>query len=164
MPDPYERHARAGGWDAWGPVPPRSQARAAAAAEDLAPAKRPPGRKDPVLCKAAHWKGPHAPELRVREHYWRKSQLCGWGTSYLDNGRPVWNCSHEEHCAGCGKVLRTSVSPRECPYFHEITETEIAEIQADYAERARLLAATRRRIRPVVTGPQGYRKSKREKE
>jgi hypothetical protein len=158
MPDPYERHGRASGWDVWGPNPSRHQQRAAAAADEAA--KRPPAKKDPDLCKAVHWKGPHQPELRIRNFGWRRRMECHWGTTYLDHGDPRWHCVHEEVCAGCGKVLRISIGKFECPYFHEITDEETAAIQADYTRRAELLKNSRRAVRPVINGPQGYRKKK----
>jgi hypothetical protein len=160
MPDQFERHGRGAGWDTWGPTPGRSQQRAAAAADSTAPVpKKAPGKKDPDLCKAAHWKGPHAPELRVRQFTW-KTGTCHWGTSYLDHGTPVWHCTHEEVCTGCGKVLRISVSRQECPDFHDITPEKAGEVAADYERRRKLMEGTRRRLRPVIDGPQGYRKKK----
>jgi hypothetical protein len=160
MPDPYERHARSPA--VWGPLRSRSQQRAAAAAEQVLPevvpeGKRPPAKKDPSLCKAAHWKGPHQPKLRVREYSWRKTPRCRWGI-FWRQPEPSWDCSHEEVCAGCGKVLRTSIGKTECPDFHPITEEQRDALEREL-ERWRQRGAARRR-RPVIDGPQGYRKQK----
>jgi hypothetical protein len=160
VPDPYERHGRGDGRDAWGPVPSRSQARAAAAAEQVIPevvpeGKRPPGKKDPDLCKAAHWKGPHQPKLYIRDSGWRKRR-CYWGNAW---GRdvPVWFCAHEEVCIGCGKVLHISIPAEQCPDYHAITEAEQAVLDEE-VERWRQRRLARRQ--PVIDGPQGYRKRK----
>jgi hypothetical protein len=156
MPDPYERHGRASGWDRWGPNPSRHQQRAAAAADSAA--KRPPAKKDPSLCKAAHWKEPHQPKLRIRPYIWRRMPLCQWSISW-GRTEPSWSCAHEEICAGCGKTLRTSIGDAECPDFHPITETQRLALEREIAEwQARVTA--RRARRPVIDGPQGYRKKK----
>src|ERR1700733_12244637 len=124
MPDPYERHARPNGYgDDFAGRMSRRQARDAAAQEQLHPevvpqGKRPPGRKDPDLCKAAHWKGPHRPEIRVRANGWLGGRReCGWGVSWrAGEMHHAWFCRHEEVCAGCGKTLRGSkISSGECP-------------------------------------------------
>jgi hypothetical protein len=156
MPDPYERHGR-NSWE-WGPSPSRGQSRAAAADQELAGAKRSPAKKDPDLCKAAHWKGLHRPKLHVREYGWRKKAQCKWTVRW---GRdvPVWHCVHEEVCTGCGKILRIGIPAEECPDFHPVTEAEQDALEAEI-ERWRERRAARRLQRPVIDGPQGYRKKK----
>lgn len=157
MPDPYERHGRGTGWDVWGPTPSRHQQRAAAAADDAV--KPPPAKKDKDLCKAAHWKGPHQPQLRVREYSWRKTPRCRWGI-FWRQPEPSWECSHEEVCAGCGKVLRISISKTECPDFHPITEAERDALEREIERWRERVASRRYQRRPVIDGPQGYRKPK----
>lgn len=154
MPDPYERHARTRDLSgAWGPNPGRRQARMAAAAEPVV--KRPPGKKDPDLCKALHW-APHKPVLRIREFSWKKPLKCAW-RNFWSRDVPEWDCNHEEVCSGCGKVLRITVGAAGCPDFHEITETEQQALDTEI-ELWRVRRAARRR--PVIDGPQGYRKKK----
>ena len=155
MPDPYERHARSSEND-WGGNAPRSASRRAAASDETV--KRPPGKKDPDLCKALHWKGPHVPEFRLREHGWR-SKSCGWTTEWALKG-PHWACGHEEVCSGCGKVLE-AFPGRRCPDYREITDSERTEIE----EKIRQWEQRRRRpFRSRIDGPQGYRKPKKEKD
>lgn len=158
MPDPYERHARGGEY--YDDQSSRSEQRRRAAAEALA--KRPPGKKDPALCKAAHWKGPHKPEFRIRESGWRRSTGCGWGPSWRDPGKVTWHCKHDELCSGCGKVLRTRIPDEECPDYHPLTLAELDAIEAKLAEERKRISAARIRSqwqpKPPVTGPQGYRR------
>jgi hypothetical protein len=169
MPDPFERHARPNGYgDDWGPRPPRSQQRTAAATEQLHPeiipeGKRPPGKKDPDLCKAAHWKGPHRPEIRVRAGGWLGGrQECGWGVSWRGGEtRHAYFCRHEEVCGGCQKTLRGGRIPAsECPLFHAITTEEHAQVEAEIERREARGARRAIRRKPPVTGPQGYRRPK----
>jgi hypothetical protein len=163
MPDPYERHSRPNGCcESWYGQPSRSQLRAAVVAEQVHPevipqGKRPPGRKDRNLCKAAHWKGPHQPEFTITQGGWSRGE-CRWGISWTDPDQPSWICRHEERCAGCGRVLRTSVSSAECPDFRPVTEQEQAAIEAEIVRREQVVPW--RRQRPVITGPQGYRKKR----
>jgi hypothetical protein len=164
MPDPFDRHSRAGRRDCAESQPSRSRQRTGAAAEHLHPeivpqGKRPPAKKDPDLCKAAHWKGPHKPgPLQKRQPFWRRDTPCRWGTSWSGE-EPRWECWHEETCSGCGKVLRTGISGRECPEWHPMTDAERAAVDAKI-ERHREFLAGRAGHRPVITGPQGYRRPK----
>jgi hypothetical protein len=172
MPDPYERHARPGKHAFYGEPPKgsRGQLRDAAAQEQLVPeilkeGKRPPGKKDPDLCKARHWKGPHTPELRVRAPWSRRRAdrvSCYWGLPYWSDigQQPLWYCSHEEHCSGCGKILRTRISDVECPLYHEIIKAEREAIETEAGKIRDQRAKWRYRKRPLITGPQGYRKKR----
>ena len=159
MPDPFDRHSRSK--SEWGAPGARSQERAEAARDDPA-RSRTPGKKDPSLCKAAHWKGPHKPELRMQEYGWRRETACKWAISWREPGEPSWHCNHEEACSGCGKILRTKISDEECPGYHPITDGEVAALEAKRAEDEARTAATRARSRwqqrPPITGPQGYRR------
>jgi hypothetical protein len=162
MPDPYERHARTKDPSGWENQNPRS-ARQAAAAEQVLPevvpeGKRPPAKKDPNLCKGAHWKMPHKPELRIREYGFRKKDGCHWVIGW-GRDEPAWWCLHEEVCARCGKVLRITVEREQCPDFHSIATEEQIELDLEI-ERWRERRAARRLKRPVIDGPQGYRKRK----
>lgn len=159
MPKRLERHARSS-WE-WGTPGSRHDDLARAVQDD--PAKKtPPGKKDPSLCKAAHWKGPHQPELRMLTFGWHRDRPCEWAISWRSrNGEPIWHCNHEEVCSGCGKVLRVGISDEECPDFHPITADEQAAIEAKQAENdARIASQPWRRHKPVITGPQGYRKKR----
>ena len=152
------RHSRSK-WEQGTPSA-RSQERAEAAKDDPAKAKT-PARKNPDLCKAAHWKGPHAPELRLHEQRYRlKSDRgsCYWWVDNWREGKSGWRCCHEVACSGCGKILRMQVSPRECPLYREITEEETAGIRAEIEAWKIRVASLRYRRKPPITGPQGYRK------
>jgi hypothetical protein len=153
MPDPYERHSR-NSWE-WGPSPARGQARAAAADQDVVPERRPPAKKDRDLCKAAHWKGPHQPELRKHPQLYYRHSKCHWTPGWAAR-EPHWACAHEEACTGCGKVLRVWVKKEECPDFRPVTEAERAEIMQAIEQ----WDARRARRRSAIDGPQGYRKRK----
>jgi hypothetical protein len=165
MPDPFERRSRANGCcEGWYSQPPRSQLRSdAIAAGEREPARKAPARKDPALCKAAHWKGPHQPELRLQQYGWRPA-ACKWAFSWRKPGEPSWCCSHEEVCSGCGKILRTGIDDAECPGYHPITDGERDALYARRREEQARIAEARAHGRwqpkPPVTGPQGYRRPK----
>jgi len=160
MPDPFERRSRPNGCcEDWSGQPSRSQLRTSAVAADVRePARKAAGKKDPALCKAAHWKGPHRPELRVSQYRWPQKRGCRWDASW-SRDEPGWFCDHEEACAGCGKILRSRIPRAECPDFVPIAPGQHAAIMAGIRRREDELAASRARFRkPPVTGPQGYRK------
>jgi hypothetical protein len=154
MPDPYERHSRPGRSDYADSQPSRSSAKAAAAQEPQG--KRPPGKKNPDLCKAQHWKSGHTGELREVRQYRKKTPGCYWIPSHTGM-KPWWHCCHEKICSGCGKILQYGISPRECPFYHELTASELAAIEA---ETDRIRNLRKGIMRPRITGPQGYRKKK----
>lgn len=161
MPRRFERHARSA-WE-WGTPGSRSSELARAVSDD--PAAKAPGKKDRDLCKAAHWRGPHQPGLRMREYSWRRPAACLWAVSWRSkDGEPSWHCGHEEVCTGCGKILRLSVGDRDCPDYHAITAGEREAIEAERAEdEARVAAArarNRRQPRPPVTGKRGFRRKR----
>lgn len=164
MPSQFERHARSK-WE-WGTSGSRNNELARAVRDD--PAKKAaPGKKDPSLCKTAHWKGPHQPELRLLTFGWRRAMGCRWAVSWRSKKEPSWDCNHEEVCSGCGKILRISIDKEECPDFHPITADERAAIAAKQAEdEARIAAAVaknpNRWRKPVITGPQGYRRNRKQ--
>jgi len=171
MPSEHDRHSRPNGCcEGIYSQPSRSQQRGAVIAEQQHPevvpqGKRPPGKKDPDLCKAAHWKGPHQPALRMKEYGWRSKSACEWTIWWRNPGVISWCCGHEEYCAGCGKILRTRIEDGECPGYHPITAAEVAAIEAKRTEdEARLAAAAASRAphqrRPVIDGPQGYRRKR----
>lgn len=161
MPDPYERHARPGRWwNYYSGQPSRAQTRAQAAGNPAG--KRPPGKKDPDLCKAQHWKAGHASALRVRIPYFRKSKIyCYWGLPYWgDDSDATWYCSHEEYCSGCGKILMIRISGIRCPEYHDITKTERISVEKQREEREIRMASRKTRPGKVINGPQGYRKKR----
>jgi len=160
MPDPYDRHGRSRDMD-WGSQLPRSQQRAAAAQE---PAKRPPGKKDPDLCKGKHWKGPHVTEVQSGKHAWfgGKYRECHWDTHYWRNREPYWSCIHVLICSGCGKDFGYAGRGL-CPDFHEITPEEQAVLDKQLQEYDERVASRKwLRNKKPITGPQGYRKKKNE--
>lgn len=83
---------------------------------------------------------------------------CRWDLSWAGT-EPRWFCDHEEFCAGCGKILRFHLEPGRCPDFHPMTDADRARVEASL-ERHRELDAARQARKPVIAGPQGYRKRK----
>ena len=164
MPKRFERHARSA-WE-WGTPGSRRDDLARAVTEqgipEVAPeGRRPPGKKDPSLCKAVHWKGPHQPVLRMRQFGWRRAVSRKWAISWRSrDGEPSWHCAHEEFCSGCSKILRTGINAGECPAFHPITDAEREAIEAERAEdearAAAVRARSRRQPKPPVT--KGFRR------
>lgn len=146
MPDPLERHGKGDGWD---PLPSRSRLRRMAVTDE---AKRSPGRKNRDLCKAAHWKGPHKPDLRKMAH---RDWPCRWGLDWAGD-EPRWSCFHEEYCLGCGKVLRIQIGGEECPEWHPVTVEDQVRIDASRQRQETIRAdlAARKAARISV----GYRK------
>lgn len=158
MPDPYERHSRSS-WE-WGSPGARSQERAAAAHDDPT-RNRTPGKKDPGLCKGEHWKGPHRTEVLPRPYGRPTSRGCGWRASYGKDQAPWWSCYHREICIGCQKDFG-AVSPQRCPLFHEITPADQKRIDVEVAAWEERRKTWRSPRKPVITGPQGYRKKKQD--
>jgi hypothetical protein len=160
MPDPFERRSRPNGCcEDWYSQPSRSQLRSGAiTADEGSRPKRAPGKKDPALCKAAHWKGPHVPGLIKNEPLFRRESPCRWDASWMADG-PEWFCYHEERCTGCGRVLRSRINREECPEFHPITDDELAAVEAEIKRHEDIIAARAAR-RPVIDGPQGYRRKR----
>jgi hypothetical protein len=181
MPDPLDRHARPGKHAFYGGEDPgmsRSQLRRIAAEFDggadpvadnpVVYAKRAPGRKDPGLCKGTHWKGPHQPALQLQliSYAW-KQPSCGWWIAYQGGKMMIiYSCHHQVYCTGCKKILQRRVSREQCPGYHPITPAERTAIDAEITRREELAAAQRikypRLRKPAITGPQGYRKKKKE--
>lgn len=151
------RHSRRS--DDWDTEPSRSAERATAIAdEERDPSKRSPGRKDKDYCKPA--RGPHTPVLVVRQ-YGGKTPTCEWRASWsvrFQGWEPGWTCFHEEECADCGKWFR-HLNGTDCPDWRPITPQEESAISAQAAEMTARREAWARR-KPVVTGPQGYRRAK----
>jgi hypothetical protein len=151
MPKRFERHARSA-WE-WGTPGSRRDETARAVGEQVVPeGKQSPGKKNRYLCKGAHWKSPHQPEI-VKRVAGPSLLPCHWWTTW--RGEPYWLCTHEEHCVGCGKVLRSSVPAEQCPEYHPMTAAERAEHQS----RVTALRERRsRRRKQLITGKQGFRR------
>lgn len=160
MPDPFERHSKLGAHD-WGTQPSRSQQRRLAAADDSEPtpvSSRMHRRWDKDRCKKNHG-GEHTPEL-VLSKWSRVFSSCQWGSSWLigDTGfMVIWRCSHELHCAKCGKVLNVSIADTHCPAYPG-TEDQRAHAQ-DRVDEANERARNRPQ-RKIITGRTGYRRPK----
>ena len=148
-----DRHAETS--DGYESEPSRSQQRRMAAQDDPA-VRRPPGKKDPGLCKAAHWAKPHVPVFRLHD----ERKPCHWWINWF--GEIAWDCNHMQACSGCGKILDHFVKGKRCPDWREATPEETARLERELEEKLLRIAAFRaRRVkRPVITGPQGYRKPK----
>lgn len=167
MAGKFLRHARTK--SIWGTPPARSAEVHAAAAVDPDPAKRAPSRKDTRhYCKGKAGRE-HTPEI-VRTHDGFHQRQCGWVGRYdyrlLRRGEDAaevrWLCTHEEHCSGCGKILRAwgSLDLTECPVYPGSPEqrAEAEREAAEYPDRYR----ARLRPRRAIDGPQGYRKKRQE--
>lgn len=173
MPSPFERHSRP---DEWSGQPSRSQLRRAAAEDDAGTngsidstgvvGKRAPGKKDKSLCKAAHWKGPHQPEIVLANETWEDQfrSCCRWGPIWSgeDHAAVVrWRCAHEVHCAGCGRIMEYRIPKEKCPTYPGTEEQRaVAQQQAFEWNEERRSSKWRPRRKPIITGPQGYRKKK----
>jgi hypothetical protein len=160
VPRHLERHARSR--SDWDTQPARSAERAAAAAE---PAGKAPGRKDRwARCKgargAAHVLAITPRDLPGSHHPARDG--CRWYPFYEHKTlsfRAGWSCRHHEACVNCGKESRYSVSTGECPVFPGTTEQQ-SEAEAEAWQMSEHHADRWRRRKPVITGPQGYRRQK----
>jgi hypothetical protein len=159
MPRRFERHKRGKGW--WDSLPPRSGEVQQAAKADPEPAKRAPARKD-----TRHWcKGKegreHGPVIEFRP--WSVSDKdCRWASRWTYDG-VKWHCLHAEVCSSCGKVLRDwgTLAATECPAYPGSDEQRVVAV-AEAEESRERMAAWQVRRRPVITGPQGYRRQRQE--
>lgn len=173
MPSPFERHSRP---DEWSGQPSRSQLRRAAAEEDGGTdrsvnssgvvGRRVPGKKDKSLCKAAHWKGPHQPEIVLANETWEDQfrSRCRWEPRWgrEDDGHAVrWHCEHKIHCAGCGRIIEYRIPKETCPAYPGTEEQRsVAQQRAFERNEERRTSKPPWRRKPPITGPQGYRKKK----
>jgi hypothetical protein len=119
--------------------------------------KRPSSRKNPELCKGLHWQ-PHVPVITLR--MLRVKKGCGWSILPWNFAPdPYWSCWHVLICEGCGKNFGR-IPVAQCPSYHAITpgERELLDtIVSDYQTWA---SRGKRKIRGIITGPQGYRKKR----
>jgi hypothetical protein len=152
------RHARSK-W-AWGTAPSRSTERAAAVtAEERDPSKPSPGRKDRKnYCKPN--RGPHTPALAKRSTFvtaecrWQvlwSSRTGGWVTG--------WLCVHQEECSACGRFFRF-VHGDDCPDWRPARPDEQQALDAEISRRMQAWEQRKSR-KPVVAGPQSYRRTRR---
>lgn len=168
MPQPHTRHARPSGWDSYESQPSRSSEVRAAIAED---------DPEPVRGKAIPWPsgkckrnggGAHSAVVQVRNDYFtaRNGANCGWRLGWTYNRETglrniYYACWHETVCQLCGKILVHSMDKGSCPLAAE-REDERERVAAEAAAN-RPPSRNNWRRRPVITGPQGYRR-KRSKE
>lgn len=142
--------------DAWRPVRGRAAVKAAAIAE---PARKPPARKDTrSWCRGKEGRE-HVPVLAFAPPPWHdRPSACRWRQRMAGPGI-AWECFHRQECANCGKVLAASWQlPRdECPSYPGFP-AQRAAAGAEAAEAARRRAEWQARRRPVITGPQSYRR------
>jgi hypothetical protein len=156
------RHARNKDAD-WGGPPSRSTELAAAVTTDTAdpaPAKGPPGRKD-----TRSWcKGKPGREHKLAidgEALGTPILTCKWVIRWdrdRDGYAAGWNCLHRERCTECRKVTREGwqLTRAECPLY----PGDPAQQQETEQRAAQLGTRRWRRRRPVIDGPQGYRRPK----
>lgn len=162
MPGKLERHARSK-WE-WGLPGSRSAEVRTAAADDPEPAKRPPGRKDTRAWCRGKPGVEHVRRLVLHPSPFKRGKLdCGWAPSWrTPDGEygACWSCDHREECARCGKILRDGILRSECPAYpgtpgqRAAAEEKAAEIRERIAQRRPW------RRKPVITGPQGYRRKR----
>jgi hypothetical protein len=161
MPGQFVRHARSR-WE-WGPPGSRSDDLRRAVDDD--PAAKTPGKKDPNRCKGNHG-GPHIPVIALH-HETPEDEFrsrCRWSPmwSRKDKGLVVgWHCEHEERCAKCGLIFERFVGRDRCPVFPGTGQQKAVAGQElfERAERRRT-APSRGRRKPVISGPQGYRRKR----
>ena len=149
--------------DSWGPVRGRGAEVSAAVASDPEPPKRPPGRKNTRdWCRGKESRA-HVPVIVFRPPVFRRHppRTCEWGHGLIRE-EIGWQCHHEEHCRSCGKILRSRLAVDECPGYPGSAEQKAAA-QAQLEAVLAGVAAWRARRRPVITGPQGYRRKRQEK-
>lgn len=135
---------------------------AAAAASDPEPPKRPPGRKNTRDWCRGKEGVPHQPVIVFAPPVFRRpvTITCEWASRWSGEA-VIWDCHHEEHCASCGRILRTQarLAGSECPGYPG-SETQKAAAVAEAAEAEERWQAGRARRRPVITGPQSYRRKR----
>jgi len=167
VPNQFERHAKSD--DGWNEPGSRHDELLRAINDDPA-AKPPPGKKDPARCKGNHGDS-HEPVVQFR--YGNTPQEC--------NGRyqcrytvkwnlkehklvPGWNCNHQLACDKCGKIFSIILGRDRCPVYPGDTE-QLADIERQIEERNELrrTSPTWNKRKPVITGPQGYRRKRDEK-
>jgi len=148
--------------DNWGPVRGRAAETASAVASDPDPSKRPPGRKDTRSWCRGKAGVPHQPVIVFRPTWTRRPQpACEWAADWI--GEQVrWHCHHEEHCGPCGKILRTRIADEECPDYpgDPAQRAEAEREAAAYPEQWRAWAQRHGRPKPVIDGPQKYRRKR----
>jgi hypothetical protein len=156
MPRRFERHARSK--DSWESPPGRAAERGTAAAEHDRPAPRPKARKDTRSWCRGKTGVEHTGTLVLQVAGPRPLECC-WRHRFLGDREIRWECWHREACARCGRVLREpwQLEDSECPAWPGSGEQRAAAEReaARSVERWREWQAQRR---PVVTGPQGYRR------
>ena len=168
MPRRLERHARGKG--VWDSAPSRSAELQQAARADPDPAKRSPARKDTrSWCKGKAGREHVLHLVLVPDRLsWRagKAQVCEWASAWGIDGQEYrlgWACRHREECAACGRIFREhyDLKGEECPAYPgdpgQRAEAQ-AEVGRDQEQCASWPAAAPRWRRPVITGPQGYRR------
>lgn len=152
----WGRHAESK-WD-WGTNPSRSDERAAAIAQEDAPSRPTPGKKDKKAhCKAAQ--GPHQVTKIKRLTYYTCQPALMWNRAHAtwDVG---WTCYHELKCQACGKVFETRLSDRECPDWRPLTISQREDFDQQIAQRMKARDAWKSR-KPVIKGRQAYRRPKK---
>jgi hypothetical protein len=163
MPGQFERHARSR-WE-WGTPGSRSDELRRAVDDD--PAGKTPGKKDPARCKG-NCGGPHIPVIALH-HETPEDELrsrCQWTSRWSQEEKTaviVWHCEHEERCAKCGLIFERHAGRDRCPVYPGTDEQKaVAEQKAfAWAERLRM-SQSRLRRKPVIKGPQGYRRRRGE--
>jgi hypothetical protein len=160
LPGHFERHSRSR-WE-WGAPGSRSAELRRAVDDD--PAGKPPGKKDPARCKGNRG-GPHVPEIALH-HETPEDEFrsrCRWGAMWDRETREQvigWHCEHEERCAKCGLIFERRIADERCPaYPGAPAQRAVAEQRLfEWIERRRTSPAWARGRKPVISGPQGYRR------
>jgi hypothetical protein len=171
------RHARPGnrGYDYGDSQPSRSHELASAVTDDPAREKA-PGRQKRGECKGPDgWHTTHDPVITwALDQLGREDRDCGWRPfgcwdkllrvyAYV----PAWTCRHEEKCQRCSHLITQSYSMKQrCPLFtgQPVPASVLADCERKEAEAAERTSNWRWARKPVITGPQGYRKRKKDQE
>jgi hypothetical protein len=162
------RHGRSS-WE-WETLRGRSElTRAAVAADQGEPPRKPKARKNRARWCGGHTGREHTPAV-VEASTPLGDGPCGWKGMWDREAQaygPGWGCVHEEACSTCGRRFRHywEMPPRLCPAWpgteaqHTAAAGEAARLQRNREERMQLLS-TKYRRKPPVTGPQGYRRNR----
>jgi hypothetical protein len=166
MPKRFERHARSksGGWETSG----SRSGETVRAVNDDPVRKSAPGRKDPGRCKGNRG-GPHIPAIVLRDPVPDDEfeDRCRWSPVWSrDAGEDVagWHCEHERKCVKCGLIFRSRIGCDDCPVYPGTPGQRAAAEQeaAAWNEGRRDREQTWRR-KPVITGPQGFRRRRKDR-
>lgn len=161
MPSQFERHGKSDDWDSLG----SRHDNLVRAINDDPLVKSLPGKKDPGKCKGNHG-NPHVPVIQFRydNPQDRERYQCRYVVKWDTKEKklvPNWHCNHQIACDRCGKIFDFFLVNDNCPVYPGDPE-QLADVYSKIEERNefRRTSPIWNRKRPVITGPQGYRKKR----